>query len=110
VAKIVQHKPPRAVVFGEEARFVDEQESGPFKAWRHEHDFERVDAKSTRVVDRITYRVGWGPIGCSPTLWSSGGSSVRCFATATRCCASSSARRPRSDGLVVAIASGRADR
>ena len=63
VAKIVQHKPPRAVVFGEEARFVDEQESGPFKAWRHEHDFERVDAKSTRVVDRITYRVGWGPIG-----------------------------------------------
>lgn len=63
VARIVEHKPPRAVVFGEEARFVDEQESGPFKAWRHEHDFERVDEKSTRIVDRITYRVGWGPIG-----------------------------------------------
>lgn len=63
VAKIVAHKPPRAVVFGEEARFVDVQESGPFKSWRHEHDFERVDEKTTRVLDRITYRVGWGPIG-----------------------------------------------
>ena len=63
VAKIVEHKPPRAVVFGEEARFVDEQESGPFKSWRHEHDFEAIDAKTTRVFDRVTYRVGWGPIG-----------------------------------------------
>ncbi len=63
VARIVVHTPPRAVVFGEEARFVDEQESGPFKLFRHEHDFERVGEKSTRIVDRITYRVGWGPIG-----------------------------------------------
>ena len=63
VARIVEHTPPRAVVFGEEARFVDEQESGPFKSFRHEHDFERAGEKSTRLVDRITYRVGWGPIG-----------------------------------------------
>jgi ligand-binding SRPBCC domain-containing protein len=63
VARIAEHTPPRAVVFGEEARFVDVQESGPFKTWWHEHDFERVDEKSTRVLDRITYRVGWGPIG-----------------------------------------------
>jgi ligand-binding SRPBCC domain-containing protein len=63
VARIVEHTPPRAVVFGEEARFVDEQESGPFKTFRHEHDFERVGEKATRVVDRLTYRVGWGPIG-----------------------------------------------
>src|SRR5437899_2389160 len=41
VAKIIDHQPPHAVVFGEEARFVDEQESGPFKFWRHEHEFER---------------------------------------------------------------------
>jgi ligand-binding SRPBCC domain-containing protein len=54
VAKIVENQPPHAVVFGEEARFVDEQESGPFKFWRHEHEFERVDEKSTRVVDRLT--------------------------------------------------------
>ena len=63
VAKIVEHRPPHAVVFGEEARFVDEQESGPFRSWRHEHDFERVDEKSTRIIDRITYRVPYGPVG-----------------------------------------------
>src|SRR5688572_27306802 len=63
VAKIVEHRPPHAVVFGEEARFVDEQGSGPFRYWRHEHDFERVDEKTTRMIDRVTYRVPLGPIG-----------------------------------------------
>jgi len=63
VARIVEHRPPHAVAFGEEARFVDEQESGPFKSWRHEHDFERIDEKSTRMLDRVTYRVPLGPIG-----------------------------------------------
>ena len=63
VGAIVEHVPPHPVVFGEEARFVDVQESGPFKSWRHEHDFERVDERTTRIVDRITYRVGLGPIG-----------------------------------------------
>jgi ligand-binding SRPBCC domain-containing protein len=63
VARIVEHTPPRAVVFGEEARFVDVQEAGPLRAWRHEHEFERVGEKATRVVDRVTYRVGWGPVG-----------------------------------------------
>jgi ligand-binding SRPBCC domain-containing protein len=63
VAVYTTHEPPHAVVFGEEARFVDEQESGPFKFWRHEHEFERLDAKSTRMVDRITYKVPFGPIG-----------------------------------------------
>jgi ligand-binding SRPBCC domain-containing protein len=63
VAKIVEHAPPHAVIFGQEARFVDEQEGGPFRFWRHEHEFEAVDAKTTRVVDRITYRVPLGPVG-----------------------------------------------
>ena len=63
VARIVEHVPPHAVVFGEEARFVDEQEEGPFKYWRHAHEFEAVDAKTTRVVDRVTYRAPFGPIG-----------------------------------------------
>ena len=63
VARIVEHRPPHAVAFGEEARFVDVQESGPFAAWRHEHDFERVDEKTTRMLDRVTYRVPLGPIG-----------------------------------------------
>jgi ligand-binding SRPBCC domain-containing protein len=55
--------PPHAVVFGEEARFVDVQESGPFKTFRHSHEFEAVDSKTTRMMDRVTYTVGWGPIG-----------------------------------------------
>src|SRR5215213_8210042 len=63
VAKIVEHQPPHAVVFGEEARFVDEQESGPFAFWRHEHEFEHVDERTTRVTDRLTYRVPFGPLG-----------------------------------------------
>lgn len=63
VARIVEHRPPHAVVFGEEARFVDEQQSGPFKRWRHEHEFEAIDQMSTRVVDRVMYSVGWGPLG-----------------------------------------------
>jgi ligand-binding SRPBCC domain-containing protein len=63
VAVYVQIVPPHAVVFGEEARFVDEQESGPFKTWRHAHEFEAIDARTTRMMDRITYSIGWGPIG-----------------------------------------------
>ena len=63
VAKIVDQREPHAVVFGEEARFVDVQERGPFASWRHEHEFEHVDEKTTRCRDRVTYRVGLGPIG-----------------------------------------------
>jgi ligand-binding SRPBCC domain-containing protein len=63
VARIVEHRPPHAVVFGEEARFVDEQETGPFRRWRHEHEFEAIDAKTTRIVDRVTYTPPLGVIG-----------------------------------------------
>ena len=63
VARYVEHQPPRAVVFGEEARFVDEQQSGPFASWRHSHEFERLDETSTRLVDRVTYAVPYGPLG-----------------------------------------------
>jgi hypothetical protein len=62
VARITEHRPPHAVAFGMEARFVDEQESGPFSAWRHEHDFEYIDEEKTRLVDRITYRPPFWPI------------------------------------------------
>ena len=59
VARLVVHRPPD----GAEASFVDEQESGPFASWRHEHLFERVGPESTRVTDRVTYRVPLGPLG-----------------------------------------------
>ncbi len=62
-ARMIEYRPPHPVVFGAEARFVDIQELGPFKSWRHEHEFEAIDDNSTRVVDHITYAVGYGPIG-----------------------------------------------
>ena len=62
-ARFVEVIPPHAVVFGEEARFVDEQVSGPFKSWRHAHEFERVDERTTRLVDTVTYDLGMGPLG-----------------------------------------------
>lgn len=58
VAKIVLHEPPCE----EKAMFADEQESGPFSAWRHEHRFEQVGSQ-TRLVDVVTYRVPLGPLG-----------------------------------------------
>jgi ligand-binding SRPBCC domain-containing protein len=63
VALIVEHSPPHGALFGEEARFVDEQEAGPFARWRHAHEFERIDENTTRVVDHIEYRPPLGPLG-----------------------------------------------
>lgn len=45
------------------AWFVDELERGPFSVWRHQHWFERLDDQRTRLVDRVRYEVGWGPLG-----------------------------------------------
>lgn len=60
---IEQYIPPRAVVFGMEARFVDVQVSGPFASWRHSHELEALDDKTTRLVDRITYKPPLGILG-----------------------------------------------
>jgi ligand-binding SRPBCC domain-containing protein len=44
------------------ARFVDEQERGPYALWRHTHTFEaRGDA--TLVGDVVEYAVPLGPVG-----------------------------------------------
>ena len=63
VARIVEHRPPRHDPSGATAGFVDEQESGPFKSWRHEHTFTALGADSTRLTDRISYTVRFGPFG-----------------------------------------------
>jgi len=52
--RITEYDPPH--------RFVDEQERGPYALWRHQHDFEET-AEGTRVVDRVEYRLPFGPLG-----------------------------------------------
>lgn len=62
-SRITVMTPPRPVVFGLEARFVDEQVRGPFASWKHEHEFEAVDDKTTRMVDRVSYKPPMGFLG-----------------------------------------------
>lgn len=42
--------------------FVDAQLKGPYSTWYHEHWFE-ADGEQTRMVDRVHYKVPFGPIG-----------------------------------------------
>jgi ligand-binding SRPBCC domain-containing protein len=43
-------------------RFVDRQLSGPFARWEHLHLFEPVE-DGTLIVDRVDYRMPFGPLG-----------------------------------------------
>lgn len=43
-------------------RFVDEQESGPFRRWWHEHRFEPV-AGGTRMTDVVEFESPAGAVG-----------------------------------------------
>jgi ligand-binding SRPBCC domain-containing protein len=42
--------------------FVDEQVLGPYKLWRHRHDFDEADGVST-ISDRVEYELPMGAIG-----------------------------------------------
>ncbi len=44
-------------------RFVDEQISGPFRTWIHEHCFESVSESSTRIRDEVQYALPFEPLG-----------------------------------------------
>jgi ligand-binding SRPBCC domain-containing protein len=52
----------RITAFEPDARFVDEQESGPYAYWHHLHEFE-ADGARTRMQDEVTYRLPLGPLG-----------------------------------------------
>jgi ligand-binding SRPBCC domain-containing protein len=43
-------------------RFVDVQRRGPYSFWIHEHSFEALDDKTTRVKDRVRYGVPGGSL------------------------------------------------
>lgn len=44
-------------------RFVDEQESGPFRLWVHEHRFEAASDSRTRILDVVRYELPLEPVG-----------------------------------------------
>lgn len=46
----------------EPGRFVDEQRTGPYSLWRHEHIFKEKDGV-TVVKDIVTYVLPLGPLG-----------------------------------------------
>lgn len=48
--------------YGAPHRFVDEQVSGPFARWHHEHRFE-PDGSGTRMLDLVEFAAPLGPLG-----------------------------------------------
>jgi uncharacterized protein len=49
--------------YEENRRFVDEQVSGPFASWRHEHRFEPLAAGRSAVTDIVRWEAPLGPLG-----------------------------------------------
>jgi ligand-binding SRPBCC domain-containing protein len=52
----------RIELWEQEHRFVDEQLHGPYRFWRHLHEFVPVDG-GTCVRDRVEYALPLGPLG-----------------------------------------------
>jgi len=58
VSRITAYDPPH--------RFVDEQVHGPYRRWRHLHEFEPVatgNGAVTEIRDRVDYALPFGPLG-----------------------------------------------
>jgi ligand-binding SRPBCC domain-containing protein len=43
--------------------FIDEQRSGPYKIWHHEHHFKRIDDHHTEMTDILHYALPFGFFG-----------------------------------------------
>ena len=52
----------RIVQWQPNARFIDEQVSGPYRSWRHAHTFAECE-EGTRMTDRVEYRLPLPPAG-----------------------------------------------
>ncbi len=52
----------RIEAFQPEERFVDVQLRGPYRRWRHTHEFVEV-AEGTMIRDRVEYQLPFGPLG-----------------------------------------------
>ncbi|HZW11263.1 MAG TPA: SRPBCC family protein [Phycisphaerales bacterium] len=60
---LVQRLTSRVSVCRPPQVFIDEQVRGPFRSFRHEHRFEPLDERATRLTDIFTYRAPLGPLG-----------------------------------------------
>lgn len=49
--------------FEPERRFVDVQAAGPYKTWRHVHEFRDAPGGGTEISDRVEYELPFGPLG-----------------------------------------------
>nr|NLI51622.1 TIGR01777 family protein [Propionibacterium sp.] len=47
----------RHVEYVQDERFVDEQVTGPFRSWRHEHLFADAPGGGTTITDRVTWEL-----------------------------------------------------
>jgi ligand-binding SRPBCC domain-containing protein len=43
--------------------FVDEQRLGPYRLWYHYHEVTPLAATRTCMIDRVNYRLPFGPLG-----------------------------------------------
>lgn len=62
----------RIVEFALNSFFEDVQDAGPFRSWRHRHEFAsetRAGVPGTLIRDRIQYEVGLGPFGRLINKW-----------------------------------------
>lgn len=47
----------------EGVRFIDEQRTGPYAVWHHEHEFHDLGNGRTELIDRVTYVPPFGLLG-----------------------------------------------
>lgn len=54
--------------FDPPSSFVDEQVRGPFRSFRHEHEFTADPAGGTLMIDRVRFVAPFGPLGRAAEL------------------------------------------
>ncbi|PQJ23278.1 SRPBCC family protein [Tenacibaculum sp. SG-28] len=43
--------------------FIDEQRFGPYSMWHHEHWFEALSNDTTKIIDKVSYKIPLGVLG-----------------------------------------------
>jgi ligand-binding SRPBCC domain-containing protein len=70
--------------------FEDTQLEGPFRAWRHRHEFHDLGQGRTRLVDRILFSLPGGPLADLLAGWLAKNQLARMFRyrheVTRRCC------------------------